>query len=57
MDTLRHKLSSFPGGWTGIIGKARGWRDVHGGALSRCICQVLRVTYNQFKRSGALPEL
>lgn len=58
LDTpaLIKKLSEFPGGPSGLIGKARGRRQVLGGTVANCLAQTVTTAYNERRRAGALPD-
>lgn len=57
VDTSRLavKLSGFPGGWTGILGKARGLRELNGGSVAHGAVEAIWRLYNTNMKSKALP--
>lgn len=58
LDTpaLIKKLSEYPGGPSGLIGKARGRRQILGGTVANCLAQTVTAAYNERRRAGALPD-
>jgi hypothetical protein len=58
LDTpaLIKKLCEFPGGPSGLLGKARGLRQYQGGTVANCVAQTVVTAYNQRRRTGALPD-
>lgn len=55
-DELLKKLAPFPGGPAGLLGRARGLRDIRGGSVANCVAAVIVDTYNKGKRSGAVAD-
>lgn len=54
-DSLISKLAKYPVGPAGIIGRARGLRDLHGGTLPNAVAEVIVGVYNQNRRKNVLP--
>lgn len=54
-NRLALKLSGAPGGWTGILGKARGLRGLHGGSVAHAAVEAIWRIYNTGMKSNALP--
>jgi len=48
------KLAKVGGGAAGLIGKARGMRDLRGGTVAYCIAGLVVERYNRGRRSGKL---
>jgi len=48
------KLSKIGGGAAGLIGKARGMRDLRGGTVAYCIAGLIVERYNRGRRAGKL---
>lgn len=57
IDTTRLalKLSGLPGGWTGLLGKARSLRGSIGGSVPQNAVEVVRSLYNGGLRKAPLP--
>jgi hypothetical protein len=51
---LVSKLSKIGGGAAGLIGKARGMRDMRGGTVAYCIAGLIVERYNRGRRGGKL---
>lgn len=56
LEVLAKRLSAFPGGPEGLVGYARGQAVTRTGNLSSQVARVITNTYNQRRRSTALPE-
>lgn len=56
VPALIKKLSEFPGGPPGLLGKARGRKQVMGGTVANCVGQTVTTAYNERRRAGALPD-
>jgi hypothetical protein len=54
---LAKRLAKFPGGASGLLGRARGFKEVRGGTVPHCVAQVLVDLYNAGRRSGKLDPL
>lgn len=54
---LIKKLAQYPGGAGGIIGKARGRRDIMGGRIGPNVADVIIEFYNRGRRVGAIKPL
>lgn len=50
------KLTSFPGGPSGLIGKGRGRNQYQGGTVPQCIAEEIHAAYNARRRNGSLPD-
>lgn len=50
------KLSEYPGGPGGLLGKARGLREFQGGILAHSVAEIVVKSYNTRRRAGALPD-
>lgn len=50
------KLTAFPGGPSGLIGKGRGRNQYQGGTVPQCIAEEIHAVYNARRRVGALPD-
>lgn len=54
---LTKKLAKYHGGASGLLGVAKGLRDVRKATLSRCIAETVVEAYNTGRRSGRLDPL
>lgn len=54
---LVNKLAKFPGGASGLLGKARMLREIRTGSVSRLVASVVVGIYNRGRRAGTLGEL
>lgn len=55
-EVLVKKMRAFPGGPSGIIGRARGSQEVHGSSIPNNIAAILTVTYNKSRGRNKLPD-
>jgi hypothetical protein len=51
------KLAKSPGGPSGLLGRARGLKDLHTAPLYRIVAQQIVALYNRGRRAGALNDL
>ncbi|MFJ6566261.1 DUF6551 family protein [Streptomyces sp. NPDC091292] len=56
LPALVKKLAEYPGGPSGLLGKARGARDFQGGTVAHCISDAIVRAYNTRRRNGSLPD-
>ncbi|MFC9973599.1 DUF6551 family protein [Spirillospora sp. NPDC127200] len=56
MADLVKKLSSYPGGPSGLLGDARGLRGYQGGSVANCVSEVVVKRYNERRRTHRLPD-
>lgn len=56
IDRLISRLASYPGGAGGLLGHARGLRDLRGGQIGRAAAAAIVTAYNKGTRSGKLEE-
>lgn len=56
LPALVKKLAEYPGGPSGLLGKARGARDFQGGTVAHCVSDAVVRAYNTRRRNGALPD-
>lgn len=49
------KLSKYAGGANGIVGAARGFRQIHSMPIARAVAAVIRAEYNKGARTKLLP--
>lgn len=56
IPALVKKLAEYPGGPSGLIGKAKGLREYQGGILAHSVAEIVVTTYNVRRRGGALPD-
>lgn len=54
---LVNKMAKFPGGPSGILGKAKALRDISSSSLERLVAEVMVGLYNKGRRSGKLEAL
>jgi hypothetical protein len=54
-DDLTDRLARFPGGAGALLGKARGWREMHGSTVPRALAELVVEEYNRRRRTKALP--
>jgi hypothetical protein len=54
--SLVKKLAEFPGGASGVIGKARGMQQYQGGTVQHCVGEVIHIAYNARRRTNLLPD-
>lgn len=52
-----HKLAASSGGWAGLVGRARGLREIEGGSIALAVFEVIRKSYNQGIRVNKLNSL
>jgi hypothetical protein len=59
LDTpwLIKKLAKSPGGPAGLLGRARGLKDLHTAPLYRIVAQQIVAIYNKGRRTAALPDI
>jgi len=57
LKDLAKRLSSYPGGGPGVIGKARGRRDIMGGRLANNVAEVALEIYNRGRRVNTVEAL
>lgn len=55
-NVMRQKLARYPGGASGLIGDARGVRQVFGGSLPHAVATIAVSEYNKSKRTQRLPD-
>jgi len=53
---LTKRLSTYPGGPTGLIGDARGLRGYQGGSVANNLSEVIVKRYNERRRAHRLPD-
>jgi hypothetical protein len=53
-DALAKKLAKFPGGASGILGHARGLRDLHKATMPQCVMEAILDLYNSGRRARKL---
>lgn len=56
LDILTSRLAAFPGGSAGVLGRARGLRDIKGSSIAAAVAAVVVDTYNKGRRSNALAD-
>ncbi len=56
LSDLRRKLAKYAGGASGLIGTARGVREMFGGGLPDAIATIVVNEYNKQRRSQKLPD-
>lgn len=54
---ITQRLAATPGGWSGLLGKARGFRDIEGGSIGMAVFELIRRLYNQGLRANKLNSL
>lgn len=59
IDTPRlvKKLAEYPGGFSGLLGKARALRDIEGGQVAHAVFELIRRDYNVGIRQNKLKAL
>lgn len=56
LPAMVKKLAEYPGGPSGLLGKARGARDFQGGTVAHCVSDAVVRAYNTRRRNGGLPD-
>lgn len=54
-DEMADRLARFPGGPGGVLGKARGLKEMIGGHIGSAVSEIIVETYNRKRKTRALP--